>query len=184
MPHKFMVFGRAAAALLCGVALAGPLAAQQPELTTPDGVIKSLYRVISGPAGQKREWDRLRALFLPGAKMIGVRRTADTTAPPTLRIMEVEDYIRLSGPVIEKSGFYEGEIARQLDVYGLEAHAFSTYETRHTPADATPITRGINSIQMVQQQGRWWIVSITWDSETGGQNPLPARFLPASPTAK
>jgi hypothetical protein len=38
--------------------------------------------------------------------------------------------------------------------------------------------RGINSIQMVRKDGRWWITSIIWDEETGA-GPVPAKYLPA-----
>src|SRR5579883_1378305 len=121
------------------------LAQSSGSLDTPEALLQSLYKVISGPAGQKRDWDRMRSLFLPGAKMIGARRAADRSQPVTLRVMDVEDYIRLSGPVLEQQGFYEYEVARQLDTYGIEAHAFSTYEIKHKMEDATPMTRGINS---------------------------------------
>ncbi len=37
------------------------------------------------------------------------------------------------------------------------------------------IGTGLNSIQLVKRDGRWYILSITWDEEnTGG--PLPARY--------
>ena len=35
-----------------------------------DAILKCLYEVISGPAGQERNWDRYRSLFLAEARSI------------------------------------------------------------------------------------------------------------------
>ena len=35
-----------------------------------DAIIAAAYDVISGPAGKKRDWDRERSLFYPGARLI------------------------------------------------------------------------------------------------------------------
>ena len=45
-------------------------AANQAEVASPDAIISSVYGVISGPAGQKRDWDRMRSLFYPDARLI------------------------------------------------------------------------------------------------------------------
>ena len=40
--------------------------------------------------------------------------------------------------MLEKNGFFEAEIARQVDQYGGVVQAFSTYESRHKAEDAAP----------------------------------------------
>ena len=35
-----------------------------------DAIVAALYDVISGPIGQQRDWDRMRNLFVPGARLI------------------------------------------------------------------------------------------------------------------
>jgi hypothetical protein len=40
------------------------------EVASIDGVITAAYDVISGPAGKKRDWDRERSLYYPGARLI------------------------------------------------------------------------------------------------------------------
>jgi hypothetical protein len=52
----------------------------------------------------------------------------------------------------------------------------TTYEARDRE-DGAPIARGINSIQLLFDQGRWWIVSVMWDNETR-ENPIPGEFTP------
>src|SRR5688572_26940736 len=43
-------------------------AADPKDVATMDAIVAALYDVISGPAGQKRNWDRFRSLFVPGAR--------------------------------------------------------------------------------------------------------------------
>jgi hypothetical protein len=75
----------------------------------------------------------------------------------------VDEYITRAGPVLEKNGFFEVEIARQVEQYGGVVHAFSTYESRHKAEDKTPFVRGINSIQLFNDGQRWWVVTILWE---------------------
>ncbi len=44
-------------------------AANPADVATMDATVAALYDVISGPAG-KRDWDRFRSLFIPGARLI------------------------------------------------------------------------------------------------------------------
>ena len=71
---------------------------------------------------------------------------------------------------------FETEIARKQERYGNLVHAFSTYESRNTPEDPEPFMRGINSIQLVFQEGRWWIVNVAWQPEWEGL-PIPDAYL-------
>ena len=54
----------------------------------------------------------------------------------------------------------------------------STYETYWSEEDAAPFMRGINSIQLLYKDGRWWVVTIFWDNESP-ENPIPAEYLPS-----
>ena len=68
-----------------------PVAIPQ-DVRTVDAVIRALYEVISGPARQKRDWDRFRSLFSQGARLIpAVARMGEK---PVLRSLDVEEYIR------------------------------------------------------------------------------------------
>ena len=43
-----------------------PTVAPRPaDVATVDGVVKAYYDVITGPAGQPREWSRDRSLYIP-----------------------------------------------------------------------------------------------------------------------
>ncbi|HEX2166598.1 MAG TPA: hypothetical protein VHG09_05110 [Longimicrobiales bacterium] len=159
---------------------AAPLAAQETPAARPqdvesiDAIIASLYDVISGPAGQKRDWQRFHSLFVPGARLIptGVSQQGDVGH----RVMTPEAYEQSSGPVLEERGFFESEIGRTTEQFGNIAHVFSAYDSKWRADDTEPFARGINSIQLFNDGDRWWVVSIFWDSERP-DNPIPARYL-------
>jgi hypothetical protein len=144
-------------------------------VSSVDAIMKAVYDVISGPAGQKRDWDRMRSLFHPEARLVPMLEGKDGMRAVHLT---AEDYIRRSGPMLERGGFFEQEIARKADVFGDFAHVWSTYEARRAKSDEQPFLRGINSIQLVRQQARWWVLQILWEQEHDA-GPIPPRYLPA-----
>ena len=148
--------------------------ANQKDVGSVDAIVGALYNVISGPASEKRNWARLRTLFIPEAKMI------PTTSKPgglgVKKVLSVEDYIRTSGPFLEKNGFYENQIGRRTERYGQIVHVFSTYESRQKQDDPKPFMRGINSIQLWYDGSRWWIMNVMWENESAG-NPIPEKYL-------
>lgn len=148
--------------------------ADPKDVGSLDGIIAALYDVISGPAGQKRNWDRMRTLFLPEGRLISTGRRADGKAGK--RVMDVEGYINSSGPFLEKNGFFEYEISRKTEQFGGVVHVFSTYASKHTATDEKPFMRGINSIQVWFDGTRWWIVTVFWQSETP-DTPIPEKYL-------
>src|SRR5947208_204665 len=169
---------------IAALAIASAAAAQEParvpdaktdDVKSIDAIVAAVYDVISGPAGQKRDWDRMRSLFVPGARLIPTAATAAGGA--SARVLDVDGYIQRSAPALEQNGFFEREIARKIDAFSNIAHLFSTYESMHAAADAAPFARGINSIQLLKDGSRWWIVTIYWDSEKPG-SPIPADYLP------
>jgi hypothetical protein len=152
---------------------AKPPAAKPEDVKSMDAIVASLYDVISGPAGQKRDWDRFRSLFVPGARLIpAVAANGGAGA----RVLDPDGYAQRAGTALER-GFFEHEIARKVEAFGNIAHVFSTYESRHAASDPTPFARGINSIQLLKDGSRWWVVTVYWDSERP-DNPLPAEYLP------
>jgi len=140
-----------------------------------DAILAALYDVISGPAGKKRDWDRFRSLFVPGARLIPAAKRPDGGIEA--RVLDPEGYITRSASLLEQRGFFEREISRKVESFGHIAHVFSTYDSRQKAEDKTPFARGINSIQLLNDGKRWWIVTVYWDSERP-DNPLPPQYLP------
>ena len=150
-------------------------AAKPADVQSVDAILTALYDVISGPAGQKRDWDRMRSLFIPGARLVPTSKTPDGQAQH--RVWTVEEYITQAGAGLEKNGFFERELSRTTETFGHITHAFSSYESKRTAQDAKPFSRGINSIQLLNDGKRWYVVTIFWDSERP-DNPIPAKYLP------
>ena len=141
-----------------------------------DSVLAALYDTISGPAGQHRDWARLHALFVPDAQMIAIGHTP--TGEIRVQHFTVDEYVSRATPILEKEGFYETEIARHVDAFRNLTQVFSTYESRHA-RDQQPFQRGINSIQLLNDGHRWWVVNIYWEQESA-EHAIPKRYLPAN----
>lgn len=150
------------------------------DVAAPDSIIAALYDVISGPAGEARDWDRFRSLFAEDARLLTIAHQAGADQ---LLVLGVDDFIARAGQAFVQNGFFERELARETDRYAGVLHAFSTYAAYRTADAEEPIDRGINSIQLFYDGARWYIVTIFWDSEQSG-TPLPPAYLPADTTGE
>src|SRR5689334_23906131 len=121
-----------------------PHPADPSDVESIDGILAAAYDVISGPAGKKRDWERERSLFYPGARIMptaSVPGRNDVQLEPQL--LDVEKYIGRIEALLQQ-GFYESEIARCTEQFGRIAHVWSTYESRYDRSDPEPFMRGIN----------------------------------------
>ncbi|WP_162997954.1 hypothetical protein [Brevundimonas lutea] len=174
--------------ILAALLTATPALAQEPSVPAPqasapaapadvqsiDAIVAALYDVISGDAGQARDWDRFRSLFHPTGRLMPTGRDAQGQA--TVRAVSPDDYIARSEPFMLDQGFHERELARRTERFGAIAHVFSTYDARHSLSDPEPFARGVNSIQLFHDGARWWILSVYWQAENP-ETPLPAEYL-------
>lgn len=144
------------------------------KVKTLDATIENLYGVISGPAGEKRNWELFHYLFKPEAKLIpsGANKEGEIGC----RYLSPEGYQESSGKWLEENGFFEKEIYRLTETFGNVTHVFSTYEAYRTQEDEAPFMRGINSIQLLHDGNRWWIINIYWTGETK-DNVIPEKYL-------
>lgn len=146
---------------------------REEDVDSPEAIIKAMYDTISGPAGT-RNWQRERSLFLPGARLIPIGKRIH--GEQGLQVLTIDEWIDGVTDFFKENDFWETEVMCHMDRFGDLVQAFSTYEARDRP-DGPPIARGINSIQVLFHDGRWWIASIVWDNETR-ENPIPGEFLP------
>jgi hypothetical protein len=172
------------AVLMGSLALGQTQPEQKPAAETPaaspadvksiDSIVAALYDVISGPAGQKRDWNRFRSLFWPGAHLIPLVTPPGKTGYAA-RVLSVEDYVTRTDPFFAKDSFYESAVANRVEQWAQIAQVFSTYESRRAKGEK-PFARGINSIQVFNDGQRWWVMNILWESESE-QHPLPEQML-------
>lgn len=146
-------------------------AAKPDDVKSIDAIMHAIYSAISGPAGS-RDWDRFRSLFLTTARFTDTGKKPD--GPIIVHTWSVDDFVHDAGLVFAQEGFYENGIVNKTETYGNVAQVFSSYESRHAPGEK-PFARGINSVQLLNDGKRWWVVSILWDAERP-DNPLPKAF--------
>jgi len=151
--------------------------AKPADVSSPEAILNAVYSVISGPQGQPRDWDRMRSLFIPDARLIP---TVPSAGHADAVVLSIDGYIARASARMATMGFYESSVHNVTEQYGNIVQVWSTYESRHAPTDATPFVRGINSFQLLKDGDRYWIVNIFWDAETP-DHPIPAQYLPASP---
>lgn len=144
------------------------------KVKTIDSTIETLYSVISGEKGEARNWELFKYLFHKDAKLMpsGNNRQGVTG----IRYLTTDQYIETSGKWLLENGFFEKEIGRKTDRFGNMAQLFSTYESFRTASDTKPFMRGINSIQILYDGSRWWILNIFWQGETPNQ-PIPKKYI-------
>ena len=126
--------------------------ANPADVQSVDAILAALYDVISGPAGQPRDWNRFRSLFIPDARLIPVRHSKTGTGADVVPYTP-EQYQERATPLLEK-GFFERGIHNTTESFGDIVHVFSTYESRHTKDGAAlparhqlhPVAQGRQSL--------------------------------------
>lgn len=149
--------------------------AYSEKVQSLDAIIGKLYAVISGEKGEKRDWDLFTYLFYPNAKLIPVSQNQEGLYQP--EFITSDTFISRAERYMEENGFYEQEIHRITNTFGNISQVFSTYESYHSRSDSEPFNRGINSIQLLNDGKRWWVINIYWTQETD-ENPIPEEYLP------
>jgi hypothetical protein len=120
-----------------------------------ESTILATYNVISGPAG-RRDWDRFKELFAPGARLISMK-------DGKTNVMTPDEYQAKAKPYFDEHGFFERPASNKIERYKEIAHVYSAYESRHASNDEQPFARGVNSFQLVKIDGRWMVQTILWE---------------------
>lgn len=147
--------------------------ARPEDVASIDSIMKAFYEVVSGPAGEPRQWSRDRSLYIPGVKFVSMN--VDDKSEPVARVMDHQQFVDASDHQVVSKGFYEWEIHRETKRFGNIVHVFSAYESRITK-DGPVIARGVNSVELFWDGKRWWIAGAIWDDERK-DNPLTKDFL-------
>ncbi len=149
--------------------------ASDTDTLTIDAAVAALYESLTFPEGKTPDLERFASLFTPGASFTRINKD------DTVDLMNTETFIRSFRERLGKGlikSFHESEISRTSQVFGRMAHIFSTYQKGINVADPLKMGRGINSLQMFHEGGRWRICAILWMDERP-DFPIPPEFLPA-----
>ncbi len=145
-----------------------------PDAVSIEAIIKAMYESISGKAGEPRQWERDRALHHAKALLVPARQAS---GGPGAGVFDFDGFVASRAPYLDANDFYEIEIERREFRFGAIAHVLSFYEARKAPGGEL-LRRGVNSIQLMHDGERWWILSTVWDNEREGVK-LPEPVLSA-----
>ncbi len=141
------------------------------DLGTPEAIVSAFFASGSGPAGP-RDFERMRSLFAPGARLITIRRPPAATATPNSR--SIDQYVDESRSYLAANGNFESIKKVWIEQYANLAHVFCSFEARKSPSGEVSY-RGVGSFQLMWDGSRWWILTAYWQGERPGE-PLPGRY--------
>ena len=127
--------------------------------TRIDELMELFYRVISFNEGGSPDWVSMAQLFSKHARITRV-------TPEAVDHLDLDGFRSMAEELIEVgafTSFFERETARRVDRYGNVIHVASAYETRISPDAVDYIERGVNSLQLILENGGWKICSLCWD---------------------
>jgi len=75
---------------------------------------------------------------------------------------------RLRAAGVTASGGSEVELSRRTLIFSRIAHVFSNYKFVLHGADEA-VAQGVNTIQLVYDSNRWWILNLAWDRARLGE---------------
>jgi len=131
------------------------------ETGTPEALTATLYAFISGPKDQKRDIEKIRALFHLNARVMVAARHPEKGA--FLRALELESFLGFALPQWEKTGFFERSTAVSVQKQEGLAQVWSPYEIR-LAADGPAMYTGVNALQCAWDGKRWWITHLEFQS--------------------
>lgn len=135
-------------------------------------IIDSYYNCISGPIGEVRDFERLKSLFHPQARLIYSYWDEDIN-DAKLMIFTPDEFIPKLD-YLDKKGFYEYEVSNKIHSFGSVHQVFSTYEFR--TEDKSISGRGITSYEVFFDGTRYWIMSMFWTMENDKYQ-IPKQYL-------
>jgi len=144
-------------------------AADPADVGSIEGLVRGSYQVISGPAGQPRQWERDRTFYAPGATFVSVWEEKGRIQT---KVMTPEQY-RRDFKIGE--GFDEYEVGRRIERYGNVAQVRSVAEVR-TPVGGPVTDRFVNYFNLFWDGTRWWIAGMVWQQE-GPSTPIPSEWF-------
>jgi hypothetical protein len=139
------------------------------DAKTIDALMKASYEVVSGEKNAKRQWERDNYLHHPKAVYYYFDKKKQEQVTMTL-----PEFHKETDDMVLNTAFYESEINREVRIFGNIAHVWSTYQTK-LEKDGKVARRGINSIQLIFEHNRWYIISWTFSGETD-KNIIPKTF--------
>lgn len=161
---------------VCGIPLAqeNTDTLHTEDVNSIENILNAYYDCISGPIGEKRDFDRLKNLFHPEARLIYSYWNKESTKASNLIFKTIDGFIEKLD-YLDKKGFYEYEIANKIHTFSSVTQVFSTY-TFQVEDHSIPNGRGITSYELFFDGNRYWIMSMFWVAENEKYK-IPEKYL-------
>jgi hypothetical protein len=153
------------------------VAARPEDVRSIEAIVKTDYECISGGIGVARQWARDFSLYDPYARSF-VPSKDEKPGGLVIWHPTQQEYADEVDAQLVRDGFSEHEVAHKIYRYGNVATVFSSYEV--TLASTGKLySRGVNIYQLYYVGNRWWISSVSWDTENY-INSIPSELMPKS----
>ena len=144
----------------------GLIWAQDEHDKAINAVCDQMLASISVEQGEPMNWDTIRSLFIPEARL-----TAPAVLPDTVVIQSVDlDVFQQSAPQ-SRIGFKEEMVKRKVHRFGNVAVVFEAYKAEVLSTGQK--MEGVNMYQMVFDGSAWKIASIVWDEKRSNNPTIP-----------
>ena len=149
---------------------AQPASRGQGVSGTPEQVVRALYGMVTFDPGTTPDWAEVRSVFIDEA--VVVLRTSATASTVFSLDGFVQDFVNfIERDNVEATGFIERVVEVESMVFRDIAHVLVLYES--SIPGARPPQLGVDSFELIRQDGRWKIVSVINDLPNAG-HPVPA----------
>lgn len=92
------------------------------DLSNIEHLIHAFYKVISGFASELRDWDRMRSLFIPGARLFPNSAVGNNSQPSAI---DIDSYSQRLAAFLSQHDFFETGFIHQIEVFGNIASVIS-----------------------------------------------------------
>ena len=138
------------------------------DVISIDAIINAYYDVVSGSSNEPWEFERDNYIHSKNAFITRL----DENGKAETHSLEAE-YVPIG--LLPKEDVYEKELKRIVSKFGNIAQVWSAFEIRTDPKTESNI-RGLNSVQLHYENGRWFIDSWTCEMESE-KNTLVTEFI-------
>lgn len=146
-----------------------PTDARDDDVQAIEALIARQFASLSWSPGASGDWVGFAADFFPGASLYPAARPAKPQTVPAF-IARMQGLARTS-----LRSFREDVLGAEIRVFGNVAVAVAAGAMTENDAD---VTRGVEMLLLVKDEGAWRIVAQAWDAESPSR-PIPARLLGA-----
>ena len=141
------------------------------SVTSINGIVKGMLRLVSLQKGKQSDWERFRNLFLPTAQFTVINHSDSISH--AVETVGLEEFISLMHDPYYENGYLEVEINKAVNEYNGIANVFQSFHGKDSEGLEE---NGINSYQLVYFNNRWWIANLVWTVEDNGVK-IPKKYL-------